>query len=750
MKKTLLYIAGFLFVSAVSGAQTIDHYLGAKIDYTPAQVQEILSRKSYPHQYANSTDESAVPQYTLPSVLTRHNGKEVKTVRAWEKYRRPEILETFASQMYGHVPAAPKGLYFELKDQNPKALGGTATQKHIWVGYDKKDPSVGFDLMLMVPNGVSGPVPVMTALNFYGNDELFKPQNAYRWPFEEAISQGFAVATAWHEQIEPDVIRRGQGGVRDYISADWGAISAWAWGLSRIMDYIQTDPTLDKDKVMVFGQSRLGKVALWAGANDQRFAMVVSNCSGCCGAAISRREFGENFNAIRGSFPYWFCDNFAQYSDQDFPLDQHCLAALIAPRQLYIGSAQLDTWADPKGEWLSAVNAGPVYELYGLKGLECTEQMPAVGRPDNKGSVAYKLRYGSHGITYWDWAEYIATAKRAFGIKDEPKNKGLLKEGELIALDETYVRRETVLSVHVEAENFQKILVGRGIETPKGWTEHKRPYCAYTLVISKDSIEVRRYLIEKEYRVYNNQLHGLKIGSSLDVTLEKDLDRDALLTLSSDGNSVTIPVSWWGGGEPFVQNLGTEPILAEVNFDAKALDRDLWIIGDSYINWENQNRWPYFMVKAGYTDWMSDHLPGGNSPGMIKAFKRDLAQARKKPKYAVWAMGMNDGRDDDGLNQRWLYYVTEFIRECNRYGITPVLTTVPAVPKRNHTLKSPWVRESGYKYVDFAAAVNIPGTQEWVEGSLDTDLVHPSPMGAELLWEAFRPLMEEVSSGVHE
>lgn len=365
-------------------------------------------------------DESKVPEYTLPDPLLTESGKVVRNKRQWEKTRRTEIFSLFESEMFGRMPGKPSGMHFKQLSSDSTALEGKATRKEVAVYFDEKD-SLGMTLLMYVPNDRKGPVPAFLGANFKGNAGTVG-ENARRWPFEYIISQGYAVVTFAREDVDPDWHDGFKNGIHGLMDAgkerqadSWGTVAAWAWGLSRAMDYLETDEAIDSRKVAVFGHSRLGKASLWAGATDERFAIVISNNSGCSGAAISRRRFGEHLHRINTAFPHWFCTNYHKYSDKEhlLPFDQHELIALIAPRPVYVASASLDRWADPKGELLSLVHASPVYELYGYDPFDVKE-LPSVNTAISTDRMGYHLREGKHDMVLFDWQHYVAFADRFF------------------------------------------------------------------------------------------------------------------------------------------------------------------------------------------------------------------------------------------------------------------------------------------------------------------------------------------------
>jgi hypothetical protein len=323
--------------------------------------------------------------------------------------------------------------------------------KEMKMTFTRNGKSLDMDILIFLPKSNSK-VPVFVGLNFFGNHtilnspeislasswvrnsedfhitenkatEASRGVRENRWPVEKILDRGYGLATIYYGDIDPDKDDFTDGvhalfyeeGQKKPASDQWGAITAWAWGLSRAMDYFETDSDIDASRVALMGHSRLGKASLWAGAADKRFAIVISNDSGCGGAALSRRRYGETVGRINTAFPHWFCDNFNQYSNNEdaLPVDQHQLIALIAPRPVYVNSAEDDRWADPKGEFLSAYLAREVYRLYGLKGLP-DSRMPSVNQPIQE-HVGYHIRTGGHNVTDFDWQAWMDFADKHFG-----------------------------------------------------------------------------------------------------------------------------------------------------------------------------------------------------------------------------------------------------------------------------------------------------------------------------------------------
>lgn len=382
-------------------------------------------------------DESKVPAYDLPEILRYEDGTAVERAEQWNG-RRTEILGLFEEQVYGAAPGPPEGMRFTVLEQDGAALEGRARRKQVRVDFTGADGGPSMEILLYTPAAAAGPAPVFTGLNFGGNHTVHadpairmavgwirdgegvvgnratastRGRSAARWQVERLLERGYGLATVYCGDLDPDFNDGFRNGVHvlapPRTPADWGSIAAWAWGLSRALDYLRTDPDVDGERVAVMGHSRLGKTALWAGARDTRFAMVVSNESGCGGAALSRRRFGETVERINTRFPHWFADNFNQYNgrEDDLPVDQHMLLALVAPRPLYVASAEGDRWADPKGEFLAALHASEVYELLGERGVGAAKQ-PGVNVPV-MGTVGYHIRSGRHDVTAYDWGRFL-------------------------------------------------------------------------------------------------------------------------------------------------------------------------------------------------------------------------------------------------------------------------------------------------------------------------------------------------------
>lgn len=409
-------------------------------------------------------DESKIPPYQLPELLISDGGRVIQTAAEWERIRRPEILKKFTENVYGRVPGRPKGMHFKTTLTDASAIGGRATRKEVTIYFTRGEQGPSMVVLLYLPNGVTGKVPVFTGLNFTGNHAVqddssititenwkrintndaptlrnlwparrsgwvpdrnnktpHRGEEEQRWPVETLIENGYGLATAYYEDLEADNPDGWKNGVRGKLQkelkiepAEWGSISVWAWALSRMMDYLETDERVNAREVVVTGLSRLGKTALWAGANDQRFAIVISNDSGEGGAALSKRNYGETIELINRVNPHWFIEKYKtfNFAPEKLPVDHHMLIALAAPRPVYIASAIEDKPADPKGEFLSGKFAGPAYALYGKTGLGVADQ-PPVDTPVGE-SVGYHVRHGGHDITLYDWQQFIKFANRHF------------------------------------------------------------------------------------------------------------------------------------------------------------------------------------------------------------------------------------------------------------------------------------------------------------------------------------------------
>lgn len=401
-------------------------------------------------------DESKVPDYVLPELWPRGLPR-AEALDYWKRLRRAEVLDLFAKSVYGKTRQQPVRISARLVEESDDALGGIAIRRQFELTITPDAPGLdasrklAVQVLVYAPKNSDNKTPAFLGLNFFGNQstnvdpaivmptqwmrsndeigvvdhkatEKTRGSMSRRWPAELIVSRGYALVTAYYGDFDPDdyagdfsdgahalFLAKGQTAPAD---DEWGAIGAWAWGLSRVRDWLETDDqvngVVDARRVAVVGHSRLGKAALWAGAQDENFALVISNDSGCGGAALFRRCFGERIHHMQRSFACWFCKNHARFAQQEelLPIDQHMLLALIAPRPLYVASASEDRWADPQGEFLSAVNAGPAYVLWNLPGLP-TDEMPPVNTPLQGGRIGYHLRQGPHDIIEYDWQQFL-------------------------------------------------------------------------------------------------------------------------------------------------------------------------------------------------------------------------------------------------------------------------------------------------------------------------------------------------------
>jgi hypothetical protein len=374
--------------------------------------------------YAQNYEESKVGEYQLPELLVTESGQTISTPEQWEKIRRPEILNLFENHVYGQVPKDFDDIKFKVINRDKKAMTGNATLKEVAITVTRNNKSVTMNLLMFTPNKVKKPVPMFLVINHRGikTMDVTRQNKDGFWPAEQVIEAGYGISGFDVIDVSPDDKVKFTEGILDQLypeqlEMDNGmrALGAWGWGAARAIDYFEKDKSVDATKINSVGHSRGGKSSLWCGAQDKRVAITISNESGNSGAALSRRNFGETVDRITTNFPYWFCPNYRQYpnNEDNLPVDQHMLIALIAPRAVYVASADEDLWADPKGQYLALKEAQLVFKLYGIE-TNLPEEMPEVNQQIIRSHAGFHNRKGKHNMTPYDWQQFIRFADSYF------------------------------------------------------------------------------------------------------------------------------------------------------------------------------------------------------------------------------------------------------------------------------------------------------------------------------------------------
>jgi hypothetical protein len=390
-------------------------------------------------------DESQVPDYTLPDVLTSFSGQTINTVEEWETTRRPEIIKFFEQNLYGEVPEPSSRIKksFRLVSEDNKLLNGLCTRKDVEITFQNEVGSVTMPLVLFVPSKAKGKVPVILLAggsdikrkNLVLNDSQRYGKTRNGIPLHQLMTRGIGVATVDYEVFGKDDRNpegKISGGIIDLFlkpgqkspkENEWGMISVWAYALRAGMDYLETDPNVHEEQVATLGCSIGGKVALWAAATDTRFGMALLATAGHGGDAIWRREFGETLQNMCKYLPTWVCRNANKYAKNvhEMPVDQHCLLAAMAPRPFYVSTAQHDLWADQKGQWIGTYNAAPAYKLYKRNVKFSSPQQPTINQPIIESAIGYHVRSGTHGLPLFDWEQSMRFIEFHF-LKIKPRS----------------------------------------------------------------------------------------------------------------------------------------------------------------------------------------------------------------------------------------------------------------------------------------------------------------------------------------
>jgi hypothetical protein len=453
-------LGGTLLIAGSAFAQTppVMPTASPAVPVTPPPLKDAAGRsiRRAPTGHLTNYYEEKVAPYTLPDPLVLLDGRPVRDADTWFKLRRPEILKLYETEIYGRVPTNVPKVRFEVLEKDVPAFDGAAVRKHIVGHFGEKPGGPAVNVMLYVPAKATGPVPVVLHITFGGDPVLATALPADRpgekpagqkagtgpvpagappprrfndiGPVAEVISHDYAYAILRYTEIQPDNVAGKTEGVIGLTLApgqtapapdEWGTISAWTWGLSRIVDYLETDSAVNAKRIALVGHSRLGKTVLWSGAMDQRYALIYSSQGGEMGSALARRDYGETVDDMAANYGYQFAGNFQKYPGHwnDMPVDAHMLISLSAPRPVFVSGGSGDQWSDPHGEFLGLVAAGPVWKLFGQPDLGATE-MPALDVPVASGTLAFLNHDGPHAITPLDWKTFLGFADRF--LKPQP------------------------------------------------------------------------------------------------------------------------------------------------------------------------------------------------------------------------------------------------------------------------------------------------------------------------------------------
>ncbi len=411
-----------------------------------ATAQQPANRPTLVAGFPVNYQEDSVGTYTLPDLLQCTDGQQVTTAKIWEKKRRPELLKQMEEIQFGKMPPRPAAMSFNVFDKGTPAFNGKAIRKQVTVYFTKDTSDHKMNLLIYLPAAAQKPAPLLMNISFAAYNQIIddtglrvgdiwnregkkikadKPSVFGKMNVEQFLDAGIGFATVYYGDIEPDFKDGIKYGIRkQYLKSaqtetapnEWGAIAAWAWGLSRAMDYFQTDKQIDSKRVALQGASRLGKTVLWAGVHDTRYKMVIASISGEGGAALSRRNYGETVQHITdpSRYLYQFAPNYHTYANKlnSLPFDAHMLVALMAPRPLLLQTGSTDYWSDPKGEFLSVIAAAPVYQLYNKKGPYTTQMPPAGDTSLLMNELGYFMHEGGHTVLPTDWAHMIEYMKK--------------------------------------------------------------------------------------------------------------------------------------------------------------------------------------------------------------------------------------------------------------------------------------------------------------------------------------------------